>query len=43
MRADQRLAGIVAGVARLPEYAAAHMGGAVPYQLCEVRNALANP
>lgn len=42
MRTEQPLAGIVAGVARLTEYAAPDMGGAVPDQLCEVRDALAN-
>lgn len=42
MRTEQPLAGIVADVARLTEYAAPDMGGAVPDQLCKVRNALAN-
>lgn len=37
------LAGLVGGVLRLPQDAAAHVGGAVPDELCEVGNALANP
>lgn len=42
MRAQHPLAIGAATVARLAEYAAAHMGGAVPDQLCKVLNALAN-
>lgn len=42
MCTEEPLSGIVAGVVRLPENAAAHVGGAVPHQLGKVSDALAN-